>query len=260
VCCSCAEVPTQPLPRTRRETGSDGGVRVFLVTAEGQGVTNPRHSRTAQQRLTKAQRRIARRKQGSQCRKKAVQRLARQHQQGRRHRTEFPHKTALRLLRRDDGISREDLQVRSMSRRPAPHPQPDGSGGYLHNGASAKAGRNTSSNDAGWYAFHIILTCTAAGAGKRVEAVPPAYTSQDCSGCGERVRKSLSVRESECADACLPPLRVAARPRRARGAEYPRGRAGPSGTRGGACGHAPRTRRPVGRAECQKAIRFTSVR
>jgi putative transposase len=31
-----------------------------------------------------------------------------------------------------------------------------------------------------------------------VEALPPAYTSQDCSGCGERVEKSLSVRTHVC--------------------------------------------------------------
>jgi putative transposase len=31
-----------------------------------------------------------------------------------------------------------------------------------------------------------------------VIAVPPAYTSQDCSGCGECVRKSLSVRTHVC--------------------------------------------------------------
>jgi hypothetical protein len=39
----------------------------------------------------------------------------------------------------------------------------------------------------------MIRASTAEGAGKRVEAVPPAYTSQDCRGCGERVQKSLSV-------------------------------------------------------------------
>jgi putative transposase len=53
-------------------------------------------------------------------------------------------------------------------------------------------------SDAGWAQFRTILECKAAYAGKRVVAVPPAYTSQDCSGCGERVPKSLSVRTHVC--------------------------------------------------------------
>ena len=43
VCFSCAEVPTQPLPPTERETGIDVGLKVFLITADGQLVENPRH-------------------------------------------------------------------------------------------------------------------------------------------------------------------------------------------------------------------------
>jgi putative transposase len=57
---------------------------------------------------------------------------------------------------------------------------------------------NTSLNDAGCNALRSILTCKPAWAGKRVEAIPPAYTSQDCSGCGERVRTSLRVRTHVC--------------------------------------------------------------
>ena len=53
-------------------------------------------------------------------------------------------------------------------------------------------------SDAGWAQFRTILEGKAAYAGRRVVAVPPAYTSQDCSGCGERVRKSLSVRTHVC--------------------------------------------------------------
>jgi putative transposase len=198
VCFSCAEVPTQPLPLTARETGIDVGLKVFLITSDGYIVENPRHYRKAGQRLKKAHHRVARRKKGSKRRKKAVKLLARKYQRVRRQRTDFHHKTALLLLRQYDVIYLEDLQVRNMSRRPAPQPQPDGSGGYLHNGASAKAGLNTSIQDAGWSAFRVILTCKAAWAGKRVEAVPPAYTSQDCSGCGKRVLKSLSVRTHVC--------------------------------------------------------------
>jgi putative transposase len=62
-----------------------------------------------------------------------------------------------------DGIAYEDLQVRNMVR----------------NHRLAK-----SSSDAGWSQFLSILTFKAAGAGKRVEVVSSAYTSQRCSGCG----------------------------------------------------------------------------
>ena len=67
-----------------------------------------------------------------------------------------------------------------------------------HNGAGRKAGLNTSIQDAGWGHFLSILACKAACAGKRVEAVNPASTSQDWSGCGERVQKSLRARTHVC--------------------------------------------------------------
>jgi putative transposase len=51
---SCAEVPVQPLPRTGSETGVDPGLRVFLITADGEAVENPRHYRAAEKRLVKA--------------------------------------------------------------------------------------------------------------------------------------------------------------------------------------------------------------
>jgi putative transposase len=195
-CFSCVEVPTQPLPLTGQETGIDVGVKVFLVTAAGDVVENPRHYRKAEKALAKAQRRVSRRQKGSKRRRKAVQWLARKHQKVQRQRRDFHHRTALGLVCQYDTIYLEDLQVANLVR--SPKPVSDGQGGYLHNGASAKAGLNQSIEDAGWYNFRQILTCKAAWAGKRVEVVPPAYTSQDCSGCGERVEKSLSVRTHVC--------------------------------------------------------------
>jgi putative transposase len=127
--------------------------------------------------------------------------LAKQQQHVRRQRHDVHHKTALYLVRTYDTIYLEDLQVRTMSRRPAP--QPNGNGGYLHHGASTKAGLNHSIHDAGWYCFRVILACKAACSGKRVEAVPPAYTSQDCSGCGVRIQKRLSVRTHVCTNCGL---------------------------------------------------------
>ncbi len=196
VCFSCAEVPIRPLPPTGQETGIDVGLVHFLTRADGVHVPNTRHLRTAEREVKKAQRRVSRRKKGSTRRRKAAKLLARKHQHVKRQRRDFHHKQALALVRAYDTVSVEAIQPANLSRRPAP--VPDGNGGYLHNGASRKAGLNTSIQDAGWRQFLSILAFKAACAGKRVEAVPPAYTSQECSGCGERIQKSLSVRTHVC--------------------------------------------------------------
>lgn len=195
-CLSCANVPIQPLPLTGQETGIDVGLKSFLALVDGTFIENPRHYRKAEKALKHAQRRVSRRQKGSKRRRKAVKLLARNHQKVARQRRDFHQKTALSLVRQYDTIYHEALQTKHLSARP--QPRPDGSGGYLPNGARAKAGLNKSMNDAGWNQFLTILSCKAAYAGKRAEAVPPAYTTQNGSGCGERVQKSLSVRTHVC--------------------------------------------------------------
>jgi transposase len=54
--------------------------------------------------------------------------------------------------------------------------------------------------DAGWSRFLSTLSFKAVGAGKRAVAVPPASTSQTCSGCGVLVHKGLTVRWHACPD------------------------------------------------------------
>jgi putative transposase len=194
-------VPIEPLPLTGCETGIDVGLKVLLITADGQPVENPRHYRTAEKQLKQAQQRVAHRKKGSKRRRKAAQVLARKHQHVPRQRADVHHKTARALVRAYDVISVEAIQPANLSRRPAP--KQDEHGTYLHNGASAKAGLNKSIHDAGWRHFLTILAFKAACAGKRVEAINPAYTSQDCSGCGERIHTSRSVRTHVCTNCGL---------------------------------------------------------
>jgi putative transposase len=98
-CISCAQVPSVPLPATGHETGIDVGLKVFLVTADGDPTDNPRHYRRAERALRKAQRRVSRRTQGSRRRRKAIALLKRRHQQVQRQRRDFHHRTALDLLR-----------------------------------------------------------------------------------------------------------------------------------------------------------------
>jgi putative transposase len=176
-CIACAEVPVEPLPSTGCETGIDVGLRVFLITAAGDTVANPCHYRMAEKRLAKAHRHVARRKRGSHRHAKAVRWLRRRYQKVQRQRRDFHHTTALALLRQYEVVYLEDLRVANLVR----------------NHHLAK-----SISDAAWRQFRIILEGKAAYAGRRVLAVPAHYTSQDCSACGERVRKSLSVRTHVC--------------------------------------------------------------
>ena len=176
---SCAEVPITPLPLTGQETGIDLGLESFATLADGSQVANPRIFRVAELNLKRAQRRVSRRKQDSKRRRKAVNLLAKAHQAAKRQRTDFHHKTALALVRQYDTLSHEDLQTANM----------------LKNHQLAK-----SIADTGWSRCLSILSFKAAYAGKMVVAVPPAYTSQACSGCGVIVKKGLSARWHICPD------------------------------------------------------------
>ncbi|MFH8739101.1 transposase [Streptomyces sp. NPDC017964] len=82
--------------------------------------------------------------------RRAVEKVAKLHRKIRLQRLDHAHKTALDLVRQHDFIPHEDLKIRNMVRRAAPKPDPDTSGAFLPNGASAKAGLNRSISDTGW--------------------------------------------------------------------------------------------------------------
>jgi putative transposase len=179
VCFSCADVPRQPLAPTGQEIGIDLGLESFATLSDGTMIHNPRCYRKAERRLKTAQRKVARRKKGSNRRRQAVKLLAKAHQAVKRQRQDFQQKAALKLVQQYDTIYHEDLQVANM----------------VKNHHLAK-----SISDAGWSAFLTILAFKAAYAGKQAVAVQPAYTSQRCSGCGVIVSKGLSVRWHSCPD------------------------------------------------------------
>jgi putative transposase len=169
----------QPLPPTGQETGIDLGLEAFATTSTGERILHPGWYRQAERALKTAQRRVSRRKKGSNRRRKAVGLLAKAHLTVKRQRADFHHQVALQLVKTNDTIYQEELRTASM----------------VTNHHLAK-----SIGDAGWSAFLSILAATAAYAGRRVVAVPPASTSQTCSGCGVIVVTGLSVRWHSCPD------------------------------------------------------------
>ncbi len=158
-----------------------GSLRHSVLT--GRASLHPGWYRQAERRLKTAQRRVSRRTKGSNRRRKAVTLLAKAHLTVQRRRADFHHKTA--LGRRSAWFKPTTRSSTRICRRPT----------CVKNHHLAK-----SISDAGWSQFLRILSFKAACAGRSAVAVPPAYTSQTCSGCGVLVHKGLSVRWHACPD------------------------------------------------------------
>jgi putative transposase len=190
--CFSVEQEDAPLPPCLEAVGLDAGLNSFLALSNGEFVANPRFFRRDEKALAKAGRKQAKTKKGSEPRRKANKVLSRIHERIGNRRHDFVHQTARRLVNHFGVIAVEKLSVRNM----------------LGNHCVAK-----SIADASWSMFRTILTskaesadCDAKGAALReVIAVNPAYTSQDCSGCGYRpdglegrTKKKLSDRWHFC--------------------------------------------------------------
>jgi len=157
--------------------GIDLGLMHFYTDSTGATLENPRHLRRSEKALTRLQRRVSSKIKGSKNRAKARGKLGRKHLKVGRQRKDFAVKAARALVMSHDVIAYEGLQVRNM----------------VKNHHLAK-----SIGDAGWRAFLTWLGYLAHVYGKVAVAVPPQYTSQECSHCGERVKKSLSERTHVC--------------------------------------------------------------
>jgi putative transposase len=199
---STCEVEQEIVYHPRDEAvGIDLGLLHFATLSDGSTIENPRHVRQAEHKLKQLQQVLARKKRGSERRRKAAQRVGKVHRHIRNQRKDFHHKAARKLVNNYQTIVFEQLQPANMSRRPKPK-QDEATGHYLPNGASAKAGLNTSILDAGWGQFQQICKSKAEWAGSRVLFVSPKYTSQRCSGCGAIVQKELEERWHTCSCGC----------------------------------------------------------
>lgn len=170
------------LQPTGKTIGIDVGLNYFLTDNEGNQVENPRYLRKSEKALKRLQRLVSKKQKGSNNRKKAIKRLGRKHLKVSRQRKDHAVKLARCVVMSNDLVAYEELKVRNMVR----------------NSKLAK-----SISDASWSLFTQWLMYFGKVFGKVVVAVPPNFTSQDCSDCGETVKKSLSVRTHICKCGCV---------------------------------------------------------
>ena len=171
------EVPDTPEVDVETTIGIDVGLESFVTTSDGDKIQNPRYFRTSEQKLGKSQRVLSRREKGSNRYNKQCEHVAKVYEHIANQRRDFHYKTAYRLFLQCEEVAVEDLKICNM----------------VQNHHLSK-----SISDAGWGNFRLILQSKAANAGKQLTKVDPKYTSQKCSGCGSRVKKSLNIRIHDC--------------------------------------------------------------
>jgi putative transposase len=161
---------------TQNYLGLDVGLESFYTDSNGQKVENPRFLRKSEKKLKKLQRSLSKKKKGSNNRRKARKKLGKQHLKVSRQRIDWVIKLARCVMKSNDFVAIEDLNVKGL----------------------VKSNMAKSISDASWSLFRQWLEYFAKVFQRELVAVSPHYTSQDCSGCGQRVKKSLSTRTHIC--------------------------------------------------------------
>lgn len=176
VCFSC-EVEASPLPASSEAVGIDVGLLSFATLSTAESIPAPKFFRKDENDLARKQRKLSNAEKGTPERKKARKVVSKIHERIANRRRDFAHQQSRNIVNRFGTICIEDLEVNRM----------------LHNHCLAK-----SISDAAWSQFAQLISYKAADAGRKLVRVNPAYTSQDCSGCGHRQKMPLSNRTYTC--------------------------------------------------------------
>jgi len=162
--------------------GADVGIKKLIALSDGTMIDNPRFQSRSARRLEIRQRRVSRKKKGSNNRRKAAKRLAKVHQKIRRQREDYQWKAGKQTAQNADITVFEALNARGMMSRCKPK-KDETTGLYLKNGQAAKSGLNKAIADAAWYSLRQKTKHQAAKLGNLVIEVDPKYTSQECPEC-----------------------------------------------------------------------------
>jgi putative transposase len=177
------DVEAAPLPTAAREAGVDLGITRLATIATTEGsridVANPKHLGRKLRKLRRLEREKSRRQNGSKNRDKTRRKVAIAHNEVARARRDYHHKQALALVRENQVIYVEDLNIVGMV-------------------ANRRLARAIS--DAGWAQFVQIIGEKAQRYGRTMHSVSRwLASSKTCSACDHRLDQlSLQVRQWTC--------------------------------------------------------------
>ncbi|MDJ0743402.1 MAG: transposase [Xenococcaceae cyanobacterium MO_167.B27] len=163
--------------------GCDVGIKKIAAFSTSETIPNPNISKKLERRLRIRQKRLSRKKKGSNNWKKAGKVVAKVHRDIRRRRQDFQWKLGKKIASMADVISFEALNIQGMKRRCKPKLCPE-TGRYLRNNQKAKSQLNKAISDAAWYSLRQKTKHQAAKLGNWVIEVNPRGSSQECHQCG----------------------------------------------------------------------------
>ena len=175
-------VEFEPEPRPNKEgaIGLDMGLKTFYTDSSGRTVENPKYLKKSLKKLARAQRRLSRQKNGSKNWEKQRLEVAKLYEKVSDKRNDFLQKLSTALVRENQIICVEDLNVKGMLRNK-----------HL----------SRSISDASWSKFLSMLEYKGAWYGTNVIRIARMFpSSQICSVCGYQnpAVKDLAIREWDC--------------------------------------------------------------
>lgn len=177
VCCEYDHpINTGPVDRSKT-VGIDVGIMNHAYDSNGKVTPHPHNIDQKLKRLRREQRRLSRKKKGSRNRERQKIKVATIHEDMTNCRNDFLHRLSWYYVDNYDVICMEDLNIQGLMR-------------------GIPNARNMA--DASWGRFRMMVGYKAETACKLHIKVPPKNTSQNCSGCGTEVPKTLTVRTHKC--------------------------------------------------------------